>query len=47
MFTVSVEIKPALIQHVGTLPPEPSAAAFHTIAVGVVLAVVMVCLQVV
>jgi len=44
MFTVSVEVKPALPQDVGTLPPEQSPAASDVILVVAVLAVVMVCL---
>lgn len=44
MFTVSVEVQPALPPDVGTLPLEPSPAASDAILVAVVLAIVMVCL---
>jgi len=44
MFTVSVQVKPALPPDIGTLPPERSPAASDAILVVVVLAVVMVCL---
>jgi beta-lactamase regulating signal transducer with metallopeptidase domain len=44
MFTVSVEVEPALPPDIGTLSPERSPAASDAILVVVVLAVVLVCI---